>query len=63
MDYIIFNIILNINKFNDKFSDNCEPNLIQTAIRVVWEQTGMNLSKCSKWKLIATFVYNRYLIN
>ncbi|CAG2167339.1 unnamed protein product [Oppiella nova] len=39
--------------------DSEEPNLIATAIRIVGEQTGMNLSKCGKWRLIATFIYNR----
>ncbi|XP_054164443.1 cell division cycle and apoptosis regulator protein 1-like isoform X2 [Oppia nitens] len=40
-------------------SDSDEPNLIATAVRIVEEQTGMNLSKCGKWRVISTFVYNR----
>ncbi|CAG2104914.1 unnamed protein product [Medioppia subpectinata] len=50
-------------KFNAQIDgylpDSEEPNLIATAVRLVGEQTGMNLSKCAKWRLIATFVYNR----
>lgn len=35
------------------------PNLIAAAIRLVYEQTGLNLSSCRQWKVFATFVYNR----
>lgn len=38
---------------------NGEPNLIATAIRVVKEQTGLNLSGCKEWKGFASFVYNK----
>lgn len=36
-----------------------EPNLVQTAIRIVWEQTGLNLSSCRQWRVLSTFIYNR----
>lgn len=36
-----------------------KPNLIGTAIRCVKEQTSIDLSCCSKWTSLATFVYNR----
>ena len=40
-------------------SGNENPNLIAAAIRLVHEQTGLNLSSCRQWKVFATFVYNR----
>lgn len=36
-----------------------EPNLISTAIRIVYEQTGLNLSSCRQWRVFCTFIYNR----
>lgn len=36
-----------------------QPNLINTAVRCVREQTGLDLSPCCKWISIGTFVYNR----
>ncbi|XP_046908268.2 uncharacterized protein LOC124489907 [Dermatophagoides farinae] len=43
----------------DGYMDNDEPNLINTAIRIVWEQTGLNLSSCRQWRVFSTFIYNR----
>ena len=36
-----------------------QPNLIATAIRCVKEQTGIDLSRCSKWVSVASFLYNK----
>lgn len=36
-----------------------EPNLIATAIRCVKEQTGIDLTRCSKWMSVASFLYNK----
>ena len=44
----------------DSFVDGTtRPNLINTAIRTVKESTGIDLSTCTKWMSLATFVYNR----
>ncbi|OTF70684.1 hypothetical protein BLA29_010723, partial [Euroglyphus maynei] len=43
----------------DGYLDNGDPNLINTAIRIVWEQTGLNLSSCKQWRVFSTFIYNR----
>lgn len=48
------------NKDSDGYLSNGDPNLVNTAIRIVYEQTELNLSSCSKWKVFSTFVYNRY---
>ncbi|XP_027205067.2 uncharacterized protein LOC113798701 [Dermatophagoides pteronyssinus] len=43
----------------DGYLNNGDPNLINTAIRIVWEQTGLNLSSCKQWRVFSTFIYNR----
>lgn len=35
-----------------------QPDLISTCKRVVQEQTGLDLSECRSWTLLATFIYN-----
>ena len=43
----------------DGYIDENTPNLIQTAVRCVKQQTGIDLSACKKWKHMCTFLYNR----
>lgn len=43
----------------DGYIDETTPNLIQTAIRCVKQQAGIDLSSCKKWKHMCTFLYNR----
>lgn len=43
----------------DGYLNENKPNLIQTAIRCVKQQTGIDLSPCKKWKHMCTFIYNR----
>ncbi|KPM09043.1 hypothetical protein QR98_0075730 [Sarcoptes scabiei] len=39
--------------------ESTQPNLVATAIRVVWENTGLNLKSCRRWTVLSTFIYNR----